>query len=132
MASVRGSVVPALSARRPAAWIDGPSAIGSVNGMPISIRSAPAAGSRRSRRVAAIGIAGVRKVTSAAAALALQFGEARGDAAHSLRRPSCLATVKMSLSPRPDKLITMRCSGGSRRRELGHMRPARARVRARG
>ena len=32
--SVFFSVCPALSARRPAAWIAGPSAIGSVNGMP--------------------------------------------------------------------------------------------------
>ena len=47
---------PAASARRLAAWIAGPSAIGSVNGMPISIRSAPAAGrpassSQRGREV---------------------------------------------------------------------------------
>ena len=35
---------PAASARSPAAWIAGPSAIGSVNGMPSSIRSAPACG----------------------------------------------------------------------------------------
>ena len=35
-------VMPRFSARWPAAWIDGPSAIGSENGMPISIRSAPA------------------------------------------------------------------------------------------
>ena len=33
------------SARKPAAWIDGPSAIGSVKGMPSSIMSAPAFGS---------------------------------------------------------------------------------------
>ena len=38
-------VCPALSARKPAAWIAGPSAIGSVNGMPSSITSAPAFGS---------------------------------------------------------------------------------------
>jgi hypothetical protein len=36
---------PALSARNPAAWIAGPSAIGSVNGMPSSTISAPALGS---------------------------------------------------------------------------------------
>jgi hypothetical protein len=36
---------PALSARNPAAWIAGPSAIGSVNGMPSSMTSAPAFGS---------------------------------------------------------------------------------------
>ncbi len=45
MASVFLSVWPALSARRPAAWIAGPSAIGSVKGTPSSMTSAPAAGS---------------------------------------------------------------------------------------
>ena len=45
MASVLASVCPAFSARRPAAWMAGPSAIGSENGMPSSIMSAPAAGS---------------------------------------------------------------------------------------
>ena len=48
MASTRASFTPAFSARLPAAWMIGPSAIGSVNGMPISIRSAPAAGMPRS------------------------------------------------------------------------------------
>jgi hypothetical protein len=37
-------VCPAFKARRPAAWIAGPSAIGSVKGMPSSITSAPAFG----------------------------------------------------------------------------------------
>jgi hypothetical protein len=37
--------MPASSARKPAAWIAGPSAIGSVNGIPSSITSAPAFGS---------------------------------------------------------------------------------------
>ena len=45
MASVFTSVWPALSARRPAAWIAGPSAIGSENGMPSSMTSLPALGS---------------------------------------------------------------------------------------
>src|SRR5258706_572094 len=36
--------MPCFSARWPASWIAGPSAIGSENGMPISLRSAPAAG----------------------------------------------------------------------------------------
>src|SRR5271169_69970 len=36
--------MPCFRARWPAAWMAGPSAIGSENGMPISIRSAPAAG----------------------------------------------------------------------------------------
>ena len=37
-------VCPAASARWPARWIAGPSAIGSVNGMPSSTTSTPAAG----------------------------------------------------------------------------------------
>ena len=37
-------LTPAFRPRLPAAWMIGPSAIGSVNGMPISIRSAPASG----------------------------------------------------------------------------------------
>jgi hypothetical protein len=45
MSKVPSTVMPALSARWPATWIEGPSAMGSVNGMPSSIRSAPAAGS---------------------------------------------------------------------------------------
>ena len=59
-ASVLLSVCPAFSARRPAAWIAGPSAIGSVNGMPSSITSAPAAGSAFTiaSEVAGVGIAG--------------------------------------------------------------------------
>jgi hypothetical protein len=36
--------MPAASARRPAAWIAGPSAMGSEKGMPSSMMSAPAAG----------------------------------------------------------------------------------------
>ena len=44
MSSVPLSVMPAWSARRLAAWIAGPSAMGSENGMPISITSTPAAG----------------------------------------------------------------------------------------
>ncbi len=50
MASVFAKVMPALSARNPAAWIEGPSAIGSENGMPTSMRSAPAAGNPASKR----------------------------------------------------------------------------------
>ena len=45
IASVFASVWPPFSARRPAAWIAGPSAIGSENGMPSSMMSAPASGS---------------------------------------------------------------------------------------
>src|SRR5919201_5906025 len=41
------SVAPAASARVPAAWITGPSASGSENGTPSSIRSAPASAQAR-------------------------------------------------------------------------------------
>src|SRR5215211_5728405 len=59
--------MPAFSARKPAAWIDGPSAIGSVKGIPISIMSAPAFGSalRMSSDVFGSGSPAIRKVTNA-------------------------------------------------------------------
>ena len=59
--------MPAFSARSPAAWIDGPSAIGSVKGIPISMMSAPAFGSalRMSSEVAGSGSPAIRKVTKA-------------------------------------------------------------------
>ena len=44
MRRVFTSVWPPFSARSPAAWIAGPSAIGSENGMPSSMMSAPALG----------------------------------------------------------------------------------------
>ena len=74
--------MPAFSARNPAAWIAGPSAIGSVKGMPISMMSAPAFGSALmiSSEVAGSGSPAIRKVTKAGAAFALQLGEACIDA----------------------------------------------------
>src|ERR1700730_7563691 len=68
MASVFASVWPALSARCDDSWIAGPSAIGSVNGMPSSITSAPAAGSARriASEVSGSGSPAVRNATSAA------------------------------------------------------------------
>src|SRR5262249_15636357 len=68
MASVFARVWPALSARCEDIWIAGPSAIGSVNGMPSSITSAPAAGSARriASEVSRSGSPAVRNVTSAA------------------------------------------------------------------
>src|SRR5262245_1222794 len=64
--SVFFSVMPLLSARRLDAWIAGPSAIGSLNGMPSSIRSAPAAGRplRISHDVSRSGSPAVTKVTN--------------------------------------------------------------------
>src|SRR5262245_40813225 len=68
IASVCFMSCPALSARCDEAWIAGPSAIGSVNGMPSSITSAPAAGSalRIASDVSASGSPAVRNVTNAA------------------------------------------------------------------
>src|SRR5215467_8559833 len=68
IASVFFSVCPALSARCEDAWTAGPSAIGSVNGMPSSIRSAPAFGSAlmSASDVSPSGSPAVTKVTSAA------------------------------------------------------------------
>src|SRR5689334_6504908 len=59
--------MPAFSARRPAACIDGPSAIGSVNGMPISMMSAPAGGSALTiaSEVSGSGSPAITKVTKA-------------------------------------------------------------------
>src|SRR5258707_2841409 len=66
--SVFFKVCPALSARWDDIWIAGPSAMGSVNGIPSSMTSAPAAGSARTRArdVSGSGSPAVRNVTSAA------------------------------------------------------------------
>src|SRR5215831_3053049 len=68
IASVFFSVCPALSARCEDAWMAGPSAIGSVNGMPSSITSAPAFGSAlmSASEVSPSGSPAVTNVTSAA------------------------------------------------------------------
>src|SRR5689334_4726458 len=67
IASVFFRVMPALSARRPAAWIAGPSAIGSVKGIPISMMSAPAFGNALmiSSEVEGSGSPAIRKVIKA-------------------------------------------------------------------
>src|SRR3954453_16204455 len=66
--SVFFKVCPALRARWDDSWIAGPSAIGSVNGIPSSLTSAPAAGTARTRAsdVSGSGSPAVRNVTSAA------------------------------------------------------------------
>ncbi len=51
MSSTRATFTPACRPRLAAAWMIGPSAIGSVKGMPISIRSAPAAGMPRNNAI---------------------------------------------------------------------------------
>src|SRR5262245_32908059 len=68
MASVFVMFCPALSARCDDAWIAGPSAIGSVNGMPSSITSAPAFGSAlmSASDVSTSGSPAVMNVTNAA------------------------------------------------------------------
>ena len=110
MASVFCSVWPALSARCDDAWIAGPSAIGSVNGMPSSITSAPAFGSAEDReRGLGVGIARGEEGHQRGAAFALQLGEAAIDArGHDVRRSRYSATLARSLSPRPDRLTTIR------------------------
>ena len=77
-------VWPAASARCEEAWIAGPSAMGSENGMPSSMRSAPACGRALSSlsEVVVIGIAGGDEGDEAGAALPLQRGEAWFDATH--------------------------------------------------
>ncbi len=66
--SARASVTPAARARSEARWIVGPSASGSLNGMPSSITSAPAIASAGRRRpvVARSGSPASTKTTSAA------------------------------------------------------------------
>src|ERR1700722_3378827 len=68
MSSTRASVMPEASALWEEAWIAGPSAIGSENGMPSSIRSAPALGScsRMAKLVSASGSPAVMNGTNAA------------------------------------------------------------------
>src|SRR5882757_4740412 len=68
ISSVAFKVWPALSARCDDIWMAGPSAMGSVNGMPSSTTSAPALGNavRIASEVAGSGSPAVRNVTSAA------------------------------------------------------------------
>src|SRR5262249_40538414 len=72
-------VCPALSARCEDIWIAGPSAIGSVKGMPSSTMSAPAAGiaRRMASEVCASGSPAVRNVTSAARPCAFSSAKRR-------------------------------------------------------
>ena len=77
-----GHALPALSARKPAAWIAGPSAIGSVNGMPSSMMSAPGLrqGLGDGERRFVVGIARHDEGHQRGAAFGLQRGEAPVDA----------------------------------------------------
>ena len=82
-------VVPAARLRRFAAWIAGPSAIGSVNGMPSSITSAPP--STSASRIAAVAPAGSPAVTKETSAG--WPGEGGGKAGHIVvRRALCRIT----------------------------------------
>ena len=107
--SVVAMRAPAASARRLAAWIDGPSAIGSVNGMPISIRSAPAAGrpAISSQRGGEVRIARGQEGDQPRPALAAQLGEAGVDPPAHSSIPMALPIVNTSLSPRPHRFMTM-------------------------
>ena len=112
-ASAAASCRPS-SARWPARWIGGPSAMGSENGKPSSIRSAPAAGRRLEDRQR-----GRRRPGSPAITIGDEGGAALAPSAAAKRRsmrvlvgahilpPRCSATVAMSLSPRPERLSTM-------------------------
>ena len=92
---------PALSARNPAAWIAGPSAIGSVNGMPSSITSAPACGSalRIASEVVVIRIARHGEGHERGAALLLERGKAAVDAGRH-RIPRVIAGRREAASPK--------------------------------
>ena len=57
----------------------------------------------------AVRVEGLNEGDQGAAALLAQTSEYTGDAAHRLV-PRCLATVKISLSPRPERLSRMICS----------------------
>ena len=87
--------MPAFSARSAAAWIGGPSAIGSVNGMPSSMRSAPAPGSacEDGERRRGIRIAGHHEGDEGGAAFGLAARRSGVDTvrvAHSMRHPQVL------------------------------------------
>ena len=104
-------VWPALSARTPAAWIAGPSAIGSVNGMPSSITSAPAFGSAlaMASEVAVSGSPAMVKVTSAARPSAFSAAKRFSmRVRHFFLLARNAATESRSLSPRPERLTTIR------------------------
>ena len=68
-----------FSARWLESWIEGPSAIGSENGMPISITSAPAPGSpwNISRKTSGVGSFAVMKATKPARFSAFSFSKRR-------------------------------------------------------
>ena len=103
--------MPRASARSLAFWITGPSAIGSLNGTPSSMMSAPAAAIARmiGDRAVGVRIAGRDVGDQRLAACVAQRGERRRRCGSSARpRASSSATVSMSLSPRPERL-TSRC-----------------------
>ena len=128
IASTLASVVPAARLRIFPAWIAGPSAIGSVNGMPSSTMSAPPATTAvktcalRSRS----GSPAVTKVTSAARSCAAHAANRRARRSVTGPNPKASATVKMSLSPRPHRFATIsvvarhrRCHPLDRRDRVG-------------
>jgi hypothetical protein len=101
------SVVPALRARSLARWITGPSAVGSLNGTPTSITSAPASRhlqhqrfGRLERRVAGAEVRDERGAafTRGVGKRALNPAHRASFSARAFRSPSM---VPRSLSPRP-------------------------------
>ena len=117
------SDAPPASARSAARCRTGPSAIGSENGTPISMRSAPArsSASRSGTVTPGSGSPTMRKGTKAASPRLRRLANARATrparqpvASHSVT-PRYAATVSMSLSPRPERLTTMIWSRERRR-----------------
>ena len=122
MASVRSMVWPPSSARWPARWIAGPSAIGSVKGMPSSTRSTPARGQALEdrERAVVVGVAGHHEGDEGLAALGGERREPLFDACHrcpsAVRRP-CLGQaaggIKWRDGPMLASLARRRNRGGS-------------------
>ena len=85
--------------------------------------SAPAAGRpfRIASEVSGSGIAGHHVSDERGASLGAAAGETSLDAGRHNPTPICSATVKMSLSPRPHRFITMRWSLRLLGRELDHL-----------
>ena len=121
-ARIQLRLTPCASAARLARWMVTPSAIGSVNGTPISTTSAAAASARRcsrkllARREAGGQIGDQRRLAAARRRARI----ARADAlarTHGALLPasSVCCSVDMSLSPRPERHTRMRALADARR-----------------
>ena len=85
--STSSGVTPAASARVAAAWITGPSASGSENGTPSSIRSAPASAAAAQHACDGLRRRGTRPSGTASARRARRAGEGRRHARSALTGP---------------------------------------------